>query len=121
MPCLGGASATQTVSTVAKQEWGKALSDIPVFREWSVIQSSMCNFSIFLVNLFIYFWLCWVFAAARGLSLAVASRDYSLLWCASFSLRWLLLLWSTGSRHAGFSSCDSWALGYRLSSCGARV
>ena len=30
---------------------------------------------------------------------------YSSLWCAGFSLQWLLLLWSTGSRHTGFSSC----------------
>ena len=30
---------------------------------------------------------------------------YSSLRCAGFSLRWLLLLRSTGSRHAGFSSC----------------
>ena len=28
---------------------------------------------------------------------------------AGFSLRWLLLLRSTGSRHAGFSSCGLWA------------
>ena len=39
--------------------------------------------------------------------------------CAGFSLRWLLLLQSMGSRHVGFSSCDSWALEHRLSSCGA--
>ena len=26
-----------------------------------------------------------------------------------FSLWWLLLLWNTGSRHTGFSSCSSWA------------
>ena len=26
-----------------------------------------------------------------------------------FSLRWLLLLWNTGSRHMGLSSCSSWA------------
>ena len=32
----------------------------------------------FLINVFIYyFWLCWVFIAARGLSLVVASRGYS--------------------------------------------
>ena len=28
--------------------------------------------------LIIYFWLCWVFGAERGLSLAVESRGYSL-------------------------------------------
>ena len=78
------------------------------------------SFSYFL-NLFIcfYFWLCWVFAAACGLSLVVVSRGYSLLRCAGFSWRWLLLLWSTGSKYAGFSSCGSWALERRLSSCGA--
>ena len=31
------------------------------------------------INLFIYFWLRWVFIAACGLSLAVASGGYSLL------------------------------------------
>ena len=40
---------------------------------------------------FNYFWLCWVFTAACGLSL-VASGGYSLLWCAGFSLRWLFLV-----------------------------
>ena len=70
---------------------------------------------------FIYysFWLCWVFVAARGLSLVVASRGYSSLRCAGFSLWWLLLLRSTGSRCTGFSSCGSRALERRLSSCGA--
>ena len=51
--------------------------------------------------LFIYFWLHWVFVAARRLSLVVASGGYSSLPCAGFSLQWLILLWSTGSRHAG--------------------
>ena len=76
---------------------------------------------LFLKYLFIYFWLHWVFVAARGLSLAAVSGVYSSLWCAGFSLRWLLLLWSTGSRHAGFSSCGSQALERRLSSCGAQA
>ena len=67
--------------------------------------SSSC-FSLFYIyiyiffNLFIiYFWLRWVFIAMRRL-LVVASRGYSSLWCAGFSLQWLLLLQSTGSRHA---------------------
>ena len=46
---------------------------------------------------------------------------YSSLWCAGFSLRWLLLLRSTGSRHAVFSSCGLWALERRLSNCGTRA
>ena len=51
--------------------------------------------------LFIYFWLCWVFVAVCGLSLVAVSGGYSSLRCAGFSLWWLLLLRSTGSRHAG--------------------
>ena len=49
-------------------------------------------FKINLFILFIYYWLCWVFVAARRLSLVVASGGYSSLWCTGFSLRWLLLL-----------------------------
>ena len=77
-----------------------------------------CLFALLIVffkNLF-YFWLRWVFIAVRGLSLVVASGGYSSLRCAGFSLRWLLLLRSTG-----FSSCGSRALERRLSSCGARA
>ena len=55
--------------------------------------------------LFIYFWLLWVFVAAHGLSLVAVSGGYSSLRWAGFSLWWLLLLWSMGSRHAGFSGC----------------
>ena len=70
-------------------------------------------------SFFLYFCLHWVFVAACALSLAAASRGYSSLRCVGFSLWWLLLLQSTGSRHMGFSSCGSRALERRLSSCGA--
>ena len=68
-------------------------------------------FSFFFIHLCIYlfFWLHWVFVAVRGLSLVAASRGYSSLWCTGFSSRWLLLLWSTGSRRVGFSSCGTQA------------
>ena len=59
------------------------------------------------IYLFIYLWLRWVFVAAHGLTLVAASRGYSSFWCAGFSLWWLLLLRSTGSRRAGFSSGGS--------------
>ena len=62
--------------------------------------------------LFIYLWLRWVFIAVCGLSLVVVSGGCTSLQCAYFSLQWLLLLRSMGSRRAGFSSC-----GTRLSSC----
>ena len=45
-------------------------------------------------------WLCWVFIAARGLSLVVVSGGYQ-LWCMGFSLWWLLLLQSMGSTAYG--------------------
>ena len=61
------------------------------------------------IYLFICLWLRWVFAAAPGLSLVAASRGYSSLRCAGFSLRWLLLSRSTGSRLMGFSSCGTQA------------
>ena len=55
----------------------------------------------FKINLFIYFWLCWVFVSVRGLSPAVASGGHSSSRCAGLSLSWPLLLRSTGSRRAG--------------------
>ena len=75
----------------------------------------------FKIHLFIYFCLRWVFIAACGVSLVVVSGGYSSLRCVGFSLRWLLLLRSMGSSCAGFSSCGSWALEHRLSSCGAQA
>ena len=63
--------------------------------------------SLFFKIYFIYFWLRWVFIAVHRLSLVEASGGYSLLRCAGFSLRWLLLLRSTGFRRAGFSTCGT--------------
>ena len=42
--------------------------------------------------LFIYFWLYWVFVAARGLSLVAERGGYPSLRCAGFSLRWFLFV-----------------------------
>ena len=73
-----------------------------------------------LQSFFFIFWLHWVFVAAHRLLLVVASGSYSSLQSAGFSSQWLLL-WNTGSRCVGFSSCGLWALEHRLSSCGARA
>ena len=70
---------------------------------------------IFLIY-FIYFWLRWVFVAACALSLVAASRGYPSSQCVGSSLRWLLLLQSTGSGRVG-----SVAVAHGLSSCGIRV
>ena len=80
------------------------------------------SFVVFLkifIYLFTYFGLRWVFVAVHRLLLVAASRGHPTLRCAGFSLWWLLLLWSMGSRRAGFSSCGSRALERRLSSCGS--
>ena len=55
----------------------------------------------FFFNLFIYFWLCWIFVSVRGLSLVAASGGHSSSQCTGLSLLRPLLLRSTGSRRAG--------------------
>ena len=75
------------------------------------------NHFLILIILFVCFWLCWVLVAVqvfsscgeRGLLCSCGSR--LLIAVAS-------LVWSTGSRWAGFRSSGSWALAHRLSSCG---
>ena len=59
------------------------------------------NFFFFFFLIFIYLWLCWVLASARGLSPVVASGDHSSSRRAGPSLSRPLLLRSTGSRRAG--------------------
>ena len=61
------------------------------------------------VGLSVSFWLLRVFTAAFELSLLTAGGDYSSLQYRGFSLQWLLLFHSTGSRHAGFSLCGAQA------------
>ena len=74
-----------------------------------VVLPSSFHFLIFykFIYSFIYFWLRWVFVAACGLSLVVASGGYSSLRCAGFSLRW-----SMDCRCTGFY-CGAWAVGSR--------
>ena len=50
------------------------------------------NFNKFIYFIYIYFWLRWVFVAARKPSLVVASRGYSLLRHVGLSLWWLLVV-----------------------------
>ena len=52
------------------------------------------------LNLFFYFWLCWVFVSVRGLSPVAASGGHSSSRCAGLSLSWPLPLRGTGSRRA---------------------
>ena len=58
------------------------------------------------------FWLCWVFVAARGLSLVVASGGFSC--CGA----WALGTQASVVVACGLSSCGSQAIERSLSSCG---
>ena len=60
-----------------------------------------------LKNFFYLFLVALGFHCCAGFSLVAASRDYSWLRCAGVSLWWPVLLQSTGSRRADFSSCSS--------------
>ena len=84
----------------------------------------------FLKNLYLFIYLCrlhWVFVAARGLSLVVASGGYSSLWCAGFLLIEVGGDFTCCRERAsvvvahGLGSCGSRALERRLNSCGARA
>ena len=73
-------------------------------------------FSYLSIYLSIYLWLRWVFVAVHRLFSSCGEGGYSSLRCVDFSLQWLLLLWSTGSRRAG-----SVIVACGLSSCGSRA
>ena len=98
--------------------WGKEGTvsrsiNVLSFHNGGVYENLGVCFTIFLlinfIYLFIYFWLHCVFIAARGLSLFVASSSCSPLQCVGLSAWWPLSLQSTGSKHAGVSSCGVWA------------
>ena len=60
----------------------------------------------------IYFWLCWVFVAVRGLLIAVASLYFG---ARALGTRASVVV------ARGLSSCGSQALQHRFSSCGTRA
>ena len=63
--------------------------------------------------------LWWVFVTVCGFSLVMESEITLYLQCAGFSLWWILLQQSMGSRYMSFSRCGSWAPQHWLSNCGA--
>ena len=75
--------------------------------------------NIVFVFSFIYFWLRRVFVAALGLSLLAEVGATLCCGTQAFSLWGLLLLQSTGSRHAGFSSWGT--LAQQLEVSGSRA
>ena len=111
VPC-GTGPLSQNPSYAHSAEFGQQKLNFLQFSWQLSLSNPGLTFFFFLnkfIYLFIYFWLRWAFVAVRGLSLVAVSRGYSLLQCVGFSLQWLLLLRSTGSRHAGFSSCGTQA------------
>ena len=98
------------------------LSQCGVVRKWGgaskfpTVLSCLLYFFLFFkflkINLFIYFWLRRSLLL-HALSLVAVSGGYSSFWCVGFSLRWLLLSWSTGSRHVGsvVVACELWSTG----------
>ena len=105
-PCTNPCNTPILLARKSKDHGWRSVQDLQAVNNFFFFFLKM--FSGF-IYLFIYFWLCWVFVAVRGLSLVAASGGYSSLRCTGFSLRWLLLLWSTGCRRGGFSSCGTWA------------
>ena len=90
------------------------------------LKSSLFFIFLYILKIIYLFYFLTVvdFVVAFRLSPEV-SRGYTSLWCSGFLWWWLFLLWSTGSRHAGFGSCSMWlsscglqALEHGLSSCG---
>ena len=73
-------------------------------KNWAKASSTWINISATLACcyffIYFYFWLPWALAARR-LSLVAESGGFSSLRCTGFSLWLLVLLRSTGSRHAG--------------------
>ena len=94
--------------------------------EQMILQSSDY---FFFYNFFIYFWLSWVLIAVRAFLQVRRADATPQLRCVGFSLRWLLLLQSTGLyglqasvvAARGLSRCGSQALEHKLNSCGARL
>ena len=75
-----------------------------VGHNWSDLAAVAWHQVMSLLFTYFYFRLCWVFVATRGLYLVMEMR--APLCCGVWVLV-VLLLWSTGSRCSGFSSCGA--------------
>ena len=113
-------SQIHTVEHTMLSKMGSQCGGAGVYVPETISFSLSLFFFFFKIHLFI-FGVVGSVVAALGLSLAEASRGYSSLLGAGFSVQWLLLLWSTGSRCSGFSSCGSPALEHWLSSCDSQA
>ena len=87
-------------------------------QEQLVTEAGQSNFTLgqciffFKIYLFQFLAVVGLRCCTRAFS-GCSGQGLSSLQCVGFSLHWLLL-WSTGSRHVGFSSCNAWAQQVRL-------
>ena len=90
-----GRDVSRPLSKCPRQE--RSIIINPVVLKNKFIYLFVCLFlsPLLFIYLFIYFWLYLGLRCCARLSLVVASRGYSSLWCAGFSLWWPLLLRST--------------------------
>ena len=92
----------EVVERLVSQEW--------IFLGLSKTQNVPFKPFFFLILFYLFIFGCvGSIVAARGPSLVAASGGHSSLWCAGFSLWWLLLLRNMGFRCTDFSSCDTQA------------
>ena len=111
MACSLPGSSTRGIFQARVLEWvAIALGGINPLNFFYSFSDSLCEV------LFFFFWSCWLFNAACRLSIVSTNRGCSSLLCTGFSLFWLLLLQSMGSRSTGFSSFSPRALELGLSS-----
>ena len=78
----------------------ETVQSFQVFLFFNILNLKELIIFLKLINLLIYFWLCWVFVSVRGLSLVAASGGHSSQRCTGLSLSRPLLLRSIGSRRA---------------------
>ena len=94
IPCFRTQNETKKKTLVVPEREEGAITRIFFCQSAFGKKGTIWSFTFFFFkNLFIYLWLCCVFATAHGLSLFVVSRGYSLI-----SVWWLLWLRSTASR-----------------------
>ena len=101
-------------------------SALPITGQWNIAQVSNFDSPLFLFPSLSFYLKAIFYFILFHLFIFIFGCIGSSLQCAGFSLWWLLLLQSMGSRHAGsvvvahgLSSCGLRALEHRLSSCGA--
>ena len=97
--------------------------------DWGGLHGGFCHSEMILKNKFMHLFLAVLgLCCCSGFSLVVVSGGYSSLQCAGFSLWWLLVAehrvlgaWVSVVVTCVLSSCGSWALEYRLSTCGLQA